>query len=389
MKILRYGLVGVVLLLTACSSSHLTEKSSLALKPTPLYELRPSIYPKVMWHHVVKYGSGKYFLHLQPVMSAQGTLFIASYKGYIEALNTHHKGRRIWRKHYNYHFISGIVLNHGLLFVATADGHLLAIRQSNGCIVWSVITSAQSLASPQVGGKFVFVHSSDGVLTAYVAKNGELSWQQRETQPPMMLYLGSQPVVVGKKVLCGFADGRLVAFDLNDGHQLWARQVAEPDGMTEVSRMVDITSRPVVIDGSVYVVSYQGNLMALNLNNGDVFWKRKLSAFANIAATSKNLYLSDSEGYVWAFDRRSGAVIWRQAWLARRNLSAPAVIGSTVVVTDAAGYVHWLSIHDGHFVARQRPSRSSALTQPLVAQGNLYVYVASGKLTVYSGDSLK
>jgi len=199
-----------------------------------------------------------------------------------------------------------------------------------------------------------------------------------------MLYLGSQPVIVGDKVLCGFANGRLAAFNLSDGHRLWARQVAAPKGITEVSRMVDITSRPIVMNHTVYVVNYQGNLMAINLANGQVFWQHKLSAFANIATAAGHLYLTDNHGNVWAFDSRSGAVIWRQTQLALSNLSAPAVIGSAVVVGDASGYVSWLSIHDGHFLARKRVSPSSILTQPLVQQGKLFIYAASGKLLAYS-----
>ena len=67
-----------------------------------------------------------------------------------------------------------------------------------------------------------------------------------------------------------------------------------------------------------------------------------------------SVYLSLADGTVEGIDERSTTALWRNESLARRQLSAPAVLSSYVVVGDVEGYLHFLSQVDGRFVARER-----------------------------------
>ena len=84
-----------------------------------------------------------------------------------------------------------------------------------------------------------------------------------------------------------------------------------------------------------------------------------------------------------------------------RELSAPAVVGNSVVVGDYDGFVHWLSNDDGQFVARNNLTRTwerlgyvwedeepeerhrSVSVFPVVAENTLYVRDNLGVLTVF------
>jgi outer membrane protein assembly factor BamB len=74
-------------------------------------------------------------------------------------------------------------------------------------------------------------------------------------------------------------------------------------------------------------------------------------------------------------DRASGAERWRQDALLRRALTAPALQGSSVVVADIDGVIHWLSMDDGSFQARAK-ANARIRAAPLV----------SGKLVVVQTD---
>ena len=66
-----------------------------------------------------------------------------------------------------------------------------------------------------------------------------------------------------------------------------------------------------------------------------------------------------------ALDKASGASIWRQDRLARRNVSGPLAIGRYVVVGDLEGYVHVLSRDDGSFAARIATDGSAIMAPPV------------------------
>jgi outer membrane protein assembly factor BamB len=45
------------------------------------------------------------------------------------------------------------------------------------------------------------------------------------------------------------------------------------------------------------------------------------------------------------------------------------------------GYVHWIARSDGRFVAREQISKAPIVSQPVVADGKLFVMSSDGRLT--------
>ncbi|MBE0853538.1 outer membrane protein assembly factor BamB, partial [Escherichia coli] len=76
--------------------------------------------------------------------------------------------------------------------------------------------------------------------------------------------------------------------------------------------------------------------------------------------------------------------LWNNDALARRQLSAPAVFSSNVVVCDLEGYVHLLSQVDGRFVGRERVDSDGVRVRPLVVGSWMYVFGNGGKLVAYT-----
>ena len=131
---------------------------------------------------------------------------------------------------------------------------------------------------------------------------------------------------------------------------------------------------------AVYVATYQGAVASVSQLNGQINWKRDLSAYSGLAADWRHAYVSDSHGVLWALDADSGRASWRQEQLVRRRLSAPAVFGTHVVVGDLEGYLHWVSPRDGALLARHRVGRGPITAQPLVSGETLYVLGGDGEL---------
>lgn len=374
-KIIALLLLLPMLLLTACSSED------AALKPAPLPQFTPSMRVHSVWSKSIGDGANGYYLHLQPALS-NGTLYVASYDGVLTAVNAR-TGRTVWETRSGYKYVSGVTVDNGKLFVATNSGRLLAVSQSNGQVLWAMPLHSQSLAKPEAANGMVLVHTIDGALTAFSEAAGKQLWQYKQTVPSLILHLSGQPLFSSQYAVCGFANGSLAVLHAPDGKAMWARQIVEPQGSTVIERMVDIDVSPVIANGVVYIGTYQGALMALNLADGKTIWQHKLSVYSGLTADSHYLYLSDEDGSVMAFSQQNGSVLWSQKALARRGLTAPAMAKNSVVVGDKEGYIHWMSLEDGHFLAQTRVALGPIVGAPVTEGSYVFVYSQSGRLTAY------
>ena len=216
------------------------------------------------------------------------------------------------------------------------------------------------------------------------ATTGDRLWVYDRTVPNLTLRGTSTPVIANGLVIAGFDGGRLTALELKTGKLIWEAKVAIPRGRSQLERMVDIDSQPLILDDTIYVTTFQANVSALSLENGQVLWQRDISSHSELSADVEHLYVTDYVGNIWALDRFSGGSVWKQEKLAHRNVTGPAILGDKIIVGDLEGYLHWLDKETGDFAARVEVEEDPILTKPIVANGILFAYSSGGRLAAYT-----
>jgi len=182
-------------------------------------------------------------------------------------------------------------------------------------------------------------------------------------------------------VLAGFDGGHLVALETSSGRVLWDTSITTATGRSELDKMIDIDTAPVVVEGIVYVVTFQGQLAALTLNTGRMLWNKDMSSFAGFTIDGNNLYITDSKSVIWALDRLNGSAIWKQEGLLNRQVTGPASVGNYIVAGDFEGYLHWMDKTTGAFSARQKLSGDRIIAAPVASAENVvYAFSTNGSL---------
>ena len=222
------------------------------------------------------------------------------------------------------------------------------------------------LAPPQAQDGTVVARSADGHIYGLDAATGARKWVYQRLTPALSVRTHAGLVIERGGVFIGFPGGRLVALSILNGHVGWEAVVALPRGATELERVADITSLPVIDGPRICAVAFQGRVGCFDITRGTVVWAREVSSIAGLTVDAGYLYVTDDKNAVLALDKNSGASIWRQDKLAGRSVSAPLAVGRHVAVGDVEGYVHLLSREDGAFAGRIATD-GSAITAPPVA----------------------
>ncbi|MCF6188789.1 MAG: PQQ-binding-like beta-propeller repeat protein, partial [Desulfobulbaceae bacterium] len=139
----------------------------------------------------------------------------------------------------------------------------------------------------------------------------------------------------------------------------------------------------VIVKDTLYMSSYQGRVVSIDIRRGQLSWTRKLSSFSGVSYTDSGLFLSDDKDSIWALDSQNGATLWKQEKLKARQITRPVPINKSLVVADFEGYLHFLSAFDGHFQARLDTDGSGVIVPPQEVNGRLYVITRSGELYAF------
>jgi outer membrane protein assembly factor BamB len=350
--------------------------------PTPLTSYRPEAQVHKLWTTFANFGEESDYLKLVPAVGSNA-IFTASKDGSVTAV-TKEKGKTLWKKIVKAQLSAGPTADNGLVFIGSRGGHVIALNANTGDFVWQTSVSSEVLSPPAAGDGVVVIKTIDGELTALSENDGHALWHYHQTEPALILRGGSTPVIEGSDVIAGFENGNLAKLTLSEGSMIWQTTVALPQGSFAIQRMVDIDADPVIYNHTIYVATYQGKVAALELGSGKVIWSHDMSSFTGITVDNERVYVSDAKSYLWAFDRESGTVDWRQPQLEARIISGPALINNYVAVGDGQGYLHFLSKTDGHFIARARVSNAAIRVAPVVENGVIYVLTREGYLSAYN-----
>lgn len=376
-------MLGLFVLLQACShvDDYMLGKDNTP-KPEKLEPIQSKVQLTQDWSAPIgKPSKSSSYLKLKPVVIGN-VIYTADPGGLVQAMDKK-TATVLWSQQLKHGILSGPSVGNGFVALGTNTSSIVLLKQSNGEQVWQAKISSDSLSKPVITNEKVVVKTINGHLYALDLKNGEKIWVADHGAPNLILKASASPVIFNHLALVGFSDGKLDAVDLQSGNVVWQRGVAYASGASDVERLVDIDSDPIVRGDKIFLASYQGYIGALSLKNGEFVWKKPASTYKNLAIDQNTLYMTDSDDIVWAFDQTSGHVRWKQIALKARGLTEPVLLNGRLVLGDKTGYLHVLSTQTGSLVSRAALNAPISI-DPTVSENSIYVVTENGQLNRFS-----
>jgi outer membrane protein assembly factor BamB len=372
------GLALATLLVTGCGLFGDDEEE---LEPAELVDFDEAINVKRLWS--AKLGGESDFLRVGLRPAGDGArIYAASRDGKVTAFDPE-TGRRVWRADLDVELSAGPGVGEGHVVVAAKDGFAIVLDATDGSEKWRADIAGESVSRPLVEDDTVIVQTIDNRLQALSLFDGRPRWSIQRDAPALTMRGSANPVAVANTVIAGFDSGRLIAAEIESGTVVWDVLLSPPQGRSDLDRLSDVDGALAVVGQDIYATGYHGRLAALAAESGQVLWSRDISSYKGVAADWNSLYTIRDEGEIIALVRGNGDEAWRNNSMLRREPTLPIPLGTTIVVGDLEGYIHFFNAIDGAAVARERLGGKAITSDPFVMANRVYVQSDSGQIGAY------
>lgn len=356
-------LVAISALMSACSSSANRPKPAELGANTALLGVRQA------WTNRI----GEVPAGAAPVVVGTSVI-LASSDGAVAAMDAA-TGKDLWRGTAGGALATGAGSDGQLTAVITRSNEVVALE--GGKEVWRVKLPAQSFTAPLVAGGRVFALAADRSVTALDGATGRKLWVQQRPGEPLVLKQPGTLLAVGDTLVAGLA-GRLVGLNPNNGSVRWDVPIASPRGTNEVERLVDLVGRANRAGDIVCARAFQAAVGCVNAARGTLLWNKPANGAEGLHGDDRLVVGTENDGKVVAWRMADGERAWVSERLQYRSLTAPLVVGRTVVIGDGTGLVHLLSREDGSPLNRLSTDNSAIAASPVLAAGTLVVVTRNG-----------
>lgn len=390
---LRKTLVVGMLSLAFLSGCSLFSGEEDVVTMSPLPKVENQFTPTKVWSSSVGSGLEGHYSNLRPAWQGD-RVFAADRKGLVKAMDLAN-GKELWRADLSTKrgllssresalLSGGVTVSGDRVYVGSERAEVFALNAADGTLAWQATAAGEVLSRPVVSDGVVLVHTSNGMLQALDESNGAIKWTVNLDIPTLSLRGESAPVTAFGAAIVGGDNGRVNAVLINQGQLIWQQRISQPSGATEIDRLNDVDTTPVVAGELVYALGYNGNMTALDLRSGQIVWKRELGSVQDFVIDGDRIYVVDQNDRVVALSTNGGVNLWRQSDLLHRNLTGPALYNGYLVVGDSEGYLHWINTADGRFVAQHKVDSAGFLSDPVVASDKLLIQAKNGDVYAFT-----
>ncbi|HSD91600.1 MAG TPA: PQQ-binding-like beta-propeller repeat protein [Methyloceanibacter sp.] len=275
-------------------------------------------------------------------------------------------------------FGGGLALDGGRLYAATGYGTVVCLDPNNGAVAWTKKVGKPIRSSPTAHAGKIFFVSTDNILYALSASDGEQLWTARGLPLPATLLSNVSPAVGSSLVVAPFPAGDIVGFDLGSGKATWQDSLSRSSETTAAGILID-PARPVIDRGVVFAVSHGGKMIATSESAGARLWTRNLGSTQMPWIAGDTVFVVDLAGKLVALGREDGKVRWVAELPAGNRWNGPVLAGGKLWLVSTKGLLIGADARTGQLVSQVDLGTSVFIT-PVVAGGRMYILADNAQL---------
>ena len=283
------------------------------------------------------------------------------------------------------------VVADGKIFTVDSGATVSAFDAGTGAQIWKVRPGGPLRGAPTIANDNVYVVSQDNQLFALNPADGTTRWNEAGTVELAGVFGNATPAAAQGTVVAGYSSGELTAYRYENGRTVWQDALARTSISTTVAALSDIDADPVIADGRVYAVGQGGRMVALELNTGQRIWEINIAGISTPWVAGEWVFVVTDQGQLLALARSSGRIKWMTQlprWRddedkkGRIGWVGPILAGDRLILVNSLGQIVNVSPYDGSIQSTVETGMPATLP-PVVAGSTLYILHDSGQLTAW------
>jgi outer membrane protein assembly factor BamB len=333
---------------------------------------------------------------LTPPVIGGGKVFLLDADARVHAFDAA-SGERLWRSDMQREgeedgtIGGGVAYSGGNIFVTTGFGDVLALRGTDGEVIWRHSLSGPIRAAPTVAYGRVLVITVDNRLQVLDMANGAVQWSHSGITETASLLGGASPAAASNIIVAPFSSGELVALRIENGRLLWSDTLTSVRRTDPLSTLAAIRGNPVIDRDLVFAISNSDQFVAIDLRTGQRLWEQPVGGVQNPWTAGDFLYVLTNRNELLCLTRREGDIRWilplplfedEEDQEDPIQWSGPVLIGDRLVIVGSNSEALSISPYTGFLLGRQElPDPVSV--PPVVANGTLYLLTDDADLVAF------
>lgn len=279
-------------------------------------------------------------------------------------------------------FKGGMATDDQRVFITLPEGVLIALDRESGKLQWKRTLPSPSRNGPSLSKEGILaVLSMNNHLTVLQAQTGKLLWNHEGVSEETTLLGGSSPAFGKDKLISAFSSGEVAAFSLRDGTVAWIQSGSLLKNASE--SLPHIQALPLVMDGKIYTLSYNGPLSCFDVDTGNLQWSEPLGGTQTPFLVGKILFFLSHNETLVALHKDTGKVIWTKK-LEGEKWMGPLFISPYLYLLNAQGKIVVLDPRKSGKLVSSYEIKEPCSTAPIAAHHGLAVLSQKGTLFFFS-----
>lgn len=295
----------------------------------------------VVWNRALdpEYDTGNLPIGLSGPFIFDNMLFIGDLTGKMSAHQIEN-GRMSWSVHEKDEIgcIAGIYKDH--VIYGSYNGRVFSRHYQTGALKYSVDLGSPVESMPVIYKDRLFYHIRNHQIFALDAITGKVLWSYRRSVPfTTTLQRVSDVLPIDNKLIVGFADGDLVALNIDDGNLLWEKKLGTG------TKFIDVDATPLFYKGRIYAGSVAGPLSVIHPETGVIERTIDVTISRSPVLIDDEMFVGTMSGDIVVLDEVGSILRRKQVGTLGKSEGISSIVSwkGQVVVTTLGGKVYFIN----------------------------------------------
>ncbi len=354
------------------------------------HELQP------VWRtRIGKGGNDDIPLMAQPIV-VNGMVVTLDSSAYVRAFDVK-DGSRVWEQGAGFKKDDDPVLTGGIaygdqkIFMTNGYNEVYAMDYKTGKLLWQRNLPGPSQVAPTILDGRVYVLTIDNSLLAFATHDGAPLWEYSAVSEGTGVVGSAAPAANREVVVAAFSSGEVTALRVENGSSAWTENLDTIGRFGGIGSIADIKAAPVIDKGLLVAMNYSGRMAAMDLRSGRRIWQRDIGGENMPWIAGESIFVVSSENTLIAMNRKTGLIYWikpLQNYMDPDDVDeivhwhGPMLAGDRLILVSSEGRVVEASPETGDILSAWEVGRDVPVS-PTIAGGRMYLISEDGMLRVY------